>query len=136
MSVGTVVFILSSDHSGSTWLGYVLGSTSNAVFVGEFWRAWDDNFREPCSFCYASGIESCEVLNDIQRFAPERAHELVCVRAKKQFIIDSSKRLGWAQKLMAKIGLKPYLIHLVRDPRGWYASQRRRRHEGREELIQ
>lgn len=135
-TAGTVVFLLSSDRSGSTWLTYVLGSTPNAAFLGEFRRAWDMQVRRSCAWCYASGIQNCEVLAGIEQYRPERAYELVFSRTRKQVLIDNSKRIAWAEQFIATgCRFKVHLIHLIRDPRGWYASERRRHQNSREAMI-
>lgn len=135
-TIPTVVFILSSDRSGSTWLGYVLGSTPNASFLGEFRRAWDEELRQPCSWCSANGREACDVLAGIEQYSADRAYELALSRIQKQVLIDSSKRTFWAERFIAPDShFKVHLIHLIRDPRGWYASEHRRRTGDRVEMI-
>lgn len=135
-TTGTVVFILSSDRSGSTWLAYVLGSTPSAAFLGEFRRAWDPQLRRRCAWCHANGREYCEVLTSIELHTPDLAYELIFSRTGKQFLVDSSKRIVWADRFIRPGSrLKVHLIHLIRDPRGWYASERRRRESSRDGLI-
>jgi hypothetical protein len=136
VNVGTIVFILSSDRSGSTWLGYVLGSTPNASFLGEFRRAWDEELRQPCSWCFANGRKTCEILAGIEQHPAGRAYELALSRTQKQILIDSSKRTIWAEQFIAPDShFKVCLIHLIRDPRGWYASESRRRPGSSIEMI-
>lgn len=131
-----VLFILSSDRSGSTWLGYVLGSTPNAAFLGEFYRAWDDHLRVPCSWCSAHGRDSCEVLGDIQGQPASRAFEIALAQTRAQVLVDASKRIAWAERFLAPDRhFNPVLIHLIRDPRGWYASEKKRRPETGSQLI-
>jgi hypothetical protein len=123
----TVAFILSSDRSGSTWVGYVLGSNSNSAFLGEFRRAWSEDLRQPCSWCAVRGQGSCEVLAGAEGWPAQRAFEFAFSRIPQQFLIDISKRVEWACGFLAPdspFGIR--LIHLIRDPRGWVASQRRR----------
>jgi hypothetical protein len=134
--VGTVVFILSSTRSGSTWLAYVLGSTPNAAFLGEFRRAWDEQLRRPCAWCYANGRHACEVLAGIEQYAPDRAYELAFSRTRKQILVDTSKTIVWAKQFIAPDSrFRAHLIHLIRDPRGWYASERRRRQASQDGMI-
>lgn len=66
------------------------------------------------------------MLTGIELHAPERAYELTFYRTGKQFLVDSSKRIIWADRFIAsRSRLKVHLIHLIRDSRGWYASERR-----------
>ena len=133
----TVVFILSSDRSGSTWLGYILGSLRNSSFVGELRRAWDAGLRQPCAWCSAHGLEACETLSGIEAYPVDRAFEIAFSRTGTELVIDSSKRLEWARQFVARNSLfSAHLIHIIRDPRGWYESEHRRRSESRDEMIE
>jgi hypothetical protein len=138
MQIPTVVFILSSERSGSTWAGYVLGSNPGAEYVGEFYRAWNDDLRLPCAWCSANGIESCGILGDVDRFSPEEAVSVVLNRTSTRMIVDTSKRIDWAERLLPAPDLRydAFLIHLIRDPRGWYASTQRRRSGSRQILCE
>ena len=72
----------------------------------------------------------------IQEYAPERAYELAFSRTRKQVLVDSSKRTVWTEQFIAPDArFKAHLIHLIRDPRGWYASERRRRESNRNGMI-
>jgi hypothetical protein len=134
--VPTVVFVLSSTRSGSTWLGYVLGSTPKSAFVGEFRRAWDPQLRRSCAWCRANGHERCDILSGIERCPPDRGYELVFSRTGKEILVDTSKQQTWAEQFLTpKSHFKTYLIHLIRDPRGWYASERRRHPASVNEMI-
>lgn len=76
------------------------------------------------------------MLTGIELYTPDRAYELTFSRTGKQFLVDSSKRIVWAARFITpESHSKVHLIHLIRDPRGWYASERRRREAGRDELI-
>jgi len=136
VNAGTVVFILSADRSGSTWLAYVLGSTPDAAFLGEFRRAWNEELRRKCAWCSANGRQACEVLAGIEQYPADRAYELAFTRTRKRFLIDSSKRTTWAEQFIAPDShFKVQLIHLIRDPRGWYASEDRRRPESGIQMV-
>lgn len=124
-----IVAILSSDRSGSTWLGYVLGSTPEAAFLGEFFRAWDPSLRVPCSWCAANGVAVCPVLDGLEAVPVKDAFAFAFSRVHRPVLIDSSKRISWIRGFLG--GDSRYdihLVHLIRDPRGWYASERRRQH--------
>ena len=122
----TAVFILSSAHSGSTWTGYVLGSGPESAFLGEYYRAWNDALRVPCTICAARGLPRCEVLYDIETEPAGRAFELAFARTGKRVIVDSSKVVDWIRLFQADRALDIRTVVLVRDPRGFFASVKRR----------
>ncbi len=124
----TVVFILSCDWSGSTWVGYVLGSNPDSAFLGEFYRAWNDDLRQPCAWCAAHQISNCDILGDIERVPLESGFDVAFARTGSQTLVDTSKRVHWAERFLPPGDLRfdTFLVHLIRDPRGWCASARRR----------
>jgi hypothetical protein len=125
--VRQVVFILSCDSSGSTWLGYVLGSHSRCAFVGELYRAWKPELREPCAWCAGQGRTECEALHGIELAPPESAYDFVLDRLNADTIIDTTKKIDWVSKYAnSRRGYDVKFLHLMRDPRGWYESRKRR----------
>jgi len=123
----TIVFILSANRSGSTWLGYVLGSHSPCAFVGEYFRGWSPELKRPCAWCLGSGRETCPVLDGIEQVACEDAYRFAFARLRKPWIADTSKFPSWAERFVAQQGeFDIRFVHLVRDPRGWLASEKRR----------
>jgi|HubBroStandDraft_6_1064221.scaffolds.fasta_scaffold40775_2 hypothetical protein len=132
MTPKIVTFILSSDYSGSNWVGYVLGSGQHSAFLGEFWRAWSSEFRQPCSWCAAHGHAVCDVLDGVEKYPEREAMETAFSRIGKPFLVDSSKRKKWAELfVIPNSRYEVRLIHLIRDPRGFVTSWRRR---GRDDL--
>jgi hypothetical protein len=122
----SAVFILSSAHSGSTWIGYVLGSGPESAFLGEYSRAWDDKMRVPCTLCACRGSDVCEVLDGIELRPAEEAFALAAARTKRRVLVDNSKQIGWTRKFLDSGRLDVRVIHVVKDPRSWFASVRRR----------
>lgn len=122
----SVIFILSSRHSGSTWLGYILGSTSESAFLGEYYRAWDDHARVPCTVCAGRGLNTCRVLHGIESIPPEDAFDFAAKRTNKRTLIDSSKEFGWAARFLNRENIDVRFVHVFKDPRGWFSSFRRR----------
>lgn len=121
----TAVFILSSIRSGSTWVGYVLGSHPSSAFLGEFARAWMPENRVPCSWCHGNGIDICPVLGGVEQTPKRLAYREAFRRLSRPVLIDSSKWIAWAS-LFLDSDFEICLLHIMRDPRGWYASERRR----------
>ena len=136
MTTKVVTFILSSDYSGSNWVGYVLGSGQHSAFLGEFWRAWSSEFRQPCSWCAVHGRAVCDVLDGVEKYPKHEAMEAAFSRIGKPFLVDSSKRKEWAELfLIPNSRYEVRLIHLIRDPRGWLASRRRRRPDHLQRML-
>lgn len=132
----TVVFLLSSDHSGSTWVGYVLGSGSNNAFLGEFYRIWKPELRQECSWCMANGHPTCKVLSGLETCSQINAFEAAFSRVAVPFLIDSSKRVSWARHFVSRnCAYNIRLVQVIRDPRGWYASAKRRHPGSLDELV-
>ncbi len=127
MNSDIAVFVLSADHSGSTWVGYVLGSHSQSAFLGEFYRGWDDGLRQPCATCLERGRDSCELLHGVTLVPAEQAYEWAFRRTGKKVLVDTSKVTDWPLRATASLKRPDIrLVHLLRDPRGWFASRRRR----------
>ena len=122
----TGVFIHSAQHSGSTWLGYVLGSDHNAAFVGELYRAWSQTDRVPCTICAARGLQECVLLGGIEDTDPAQAFSFISARTKAAIIGDNSKRLDWTRRFTDRPDQAVKFVHLIQDPRNVWASVRRR----------
>lgn len=121
-----VVFILSETKSGSTWLSFVLGSHPGAAHLGEYCRPFLRPGHIACKLCEAKGKPECERLHGIQRVAVQDAFDFAFSRLEKQVLVDCSKRLDWLERFAGSTSFKVGAIHLIRDPRAWFASLKRR----------
>jgi hypothetical protein len=123
----TIIFILSARRSGSTWVGYVLGAARNCAFLGEYYRAWNEFLRQPCSWCTARGINPCPVLDGAENVPVDKAFQFAFSRTDAHTLVDSSKVLDWIERftgIASEFDVKA--IHVLRDPRGFCESERRR----------
>ena len=128
MHPAQVVYIVSSEWSGSTWLSFVLGSHQRAATLGEHWRRFRGSRDSECRTCQHKGLPHCEILHGITVAPLEQAYSLPVARFAAQGVdtlIDNSKFLDWLEELLAAGACAPVsvrVIHLVRDPRGWITS--------------
>ncbi len=118
MDKKTILYILSSNYSGSTLLSLMLGAHSRAIQIGEakVLRRVDSS-RPPCVIC---GVENICAVNE--GITPENVDRLYDIQFERwpsvEVIVDNSKKPYWAERFLsqsAKYNLK--FIHLVRDPR-------------------
>ena len=130
-----VIFIASQVRSGSTWLSFVIGNHPNSAHLGEYHRPFEHPGHISCKLCQAKGLADCEVLNGLGSIPISNAYGFALERYHQKgitTIVDCSKQLSWLKKIIDKGGgaqgedLPIKVIHLVREPRGWLASQQRR----------
>ncbi len=112
----TVVFILSADFSGSTYLALTLGSHSQAAYVGELYKMFLDD-PIPCRLCEERGRQ-CEIFGDVATTRSENIHHLVLEKTQKRVLVDNSKTISWSQRFLSEIRFQRKYIQLIRDPRG------------------
>jgi len=122
--VRTVVFVLSETRSGSTWLSYVLGSHRNVAHLGEYHRPFTFPGHVACRLCEAKG-QPCPVFHGIEAIAADEAFDFAFDRLGVDVLVDCSKSLEWTARFLAR-GYAVKVVHLLRDPKGWYASERKR----------
>jgi hypothetical protein len=104
-----------------------LGSHSQSAFLGEFYRGWHKELTQPCTICWDRGLEACELLHGFEDVPAEAAFEWAFERTRKSALVDTSKVTHWPRQGAASLDdVDIRLIHLVRDPRGWFASRLRR----------
>ena len=111
-----LVFILSSNYSGSHYLSLLLGSHSKAMHLGEMKNLVKDGVH-----CYSCGVTNeCDLLKGVNRLNSESLYPELFYRAGKkvEILIDTSKKPKWVTKFINNE--MPYeikVIHLIRDPR-------------------
>lgn len=111
-----LVFILSSNYSGSHFLSLLLGSHSKAVHLGE-----TKNLIKEGVNCYKCGVSNdCHLFEGIQELTTETFYPTLFDRAGDQInlLIDTSKKTEWAINFIntqSEYDIK--IVHLIRDPR-------------------
>ena len=132
----TVVFILSTNYSGSHLLAQLLGSHSQCLSIGElhnFGKLRDrvrtdrDVVNDYATNPLFAGLSDCPPGDWHARiFANSRAY-----RPNVTTMIDASKRVAWAERCAAAGAFDAVYLHLLRDPRAivrrWLATYGSRR---------
>ncbi len=120
----TVVFILSSNYSGSHFLSLLIGSHSRAIHLGETRRLASSASRlageQVPRFCYVcGGQQQCSLFRGIEELPLEEtySHLFRRVAAETSMLVDTSKKIEWAQQFENNPDYQTRYIHLVRDPR-------------------
>ena len=129
-----IIFITSETRSGSTFLSYLLGTNPKSAHLGEFYRPFKLGTLKSCRLCEAKGLDSCEIMGSLIDIPLQKAHihALDCFKKHNVYtLIDSSKDLDWIDEVFQihkakRKNISFKLIHLVREPRGWISSERRR----------
>ena len=126
-----IVYVCGAAHSGSTLLGFLLGSHSEAFYTGEakntkFWSDKNiDQRKRSCKLCGST----CNIW---KQFDPEKSatvHQQMSEISHKKIIIDSTKAPEWIiNKEQENSGAKQYLIYLKRDGRAIVNSRKRKYH--------
>lgn len=117
----TVVFILSHNYSGSTWLSLLLGSHSQAFYAGELNKFYSKKDPRPCARCHERGM-ACPYFHDVRQFHPSEVFDALFARTGKRVLIDNSKRLKWCRRFFAHEGYRRKFVFLIKDPRALYYS--------------
>ncbi len=124
----TIVFILSSNFSGSHFLSLLLGSHSKASHLGEVknlvkvknigQKASDNN--ESSRQCYiCEGESNCKITTNLHNLQSGDIYPTIFSRHDSTIthLIDASKKTAWARRFIEDPSYNIKLIHLVRDPR-------------------
>jgi hypothetical protein len=113
MTPQTVVFILSSKHSGSTLLGFLLGSHPQAALVGHlenFERRLRDKGRVECKVCGGP----CEVWGRyMQVLERPYYHRAAFETFGRPIVVDTSQAASWAAFNQPHVGHSVY-VYLLR----------------------
>lgn len=117
----TVVFVLSHNYSGSTWLSLVLGSHSHAFYLGELNKLYSKKDFRPCALCTKQQRE-CPYLHDVRQIHPTEIHGFLLERLGKPLLVDNSKRVKWNARFLSDHSYEHKYVHLVKDPRAIYYS--------------
>jgi hypothetical protein len=121
-----VIFVLSESRSGSTWFSYVLGSLPGVAHLGEYLRPFTRPGHVACRLCEARGKSECEILHGIENVPASQAYDFAFERFGRPILSDASKTLEWTERFLGQDRFEVKTVHLLRDPRGWYASETRR----------
>jgi len=129
-----ICFISGAPHSGSTLLGLILGSHSNAFYAGEanktrFLGNKNINNTTEDKGCKVCGENHCPVWGDYKYDETEILYNYLAEKNKKSLIIDSTKNIKWLEKqisFLSNFKLELYLIYLGRDGRAVINSRIRK----------
>ncbi len=119
----TVVFILAHNYSGSTWLSLLLGSHSQAFYLGEVNKFYSRSDPMNCALCEMLE-QPCPYFYDVHSRHPKDIHTVLFRRTGKRVLVDNSKRIKWARKFLGEDRYDIRYIHLIKDPRAIYYSLR------------
>ena len=126
-----VCFIAGAGHSGSTLLGFILGSHTDGFYSGEAakTRYLNDESRKMIKrVCKICG-ENCPIWGDFSVDPTVDLYEQVALKVKKSLIIDSAKNVDWIKQqldALEQTSAKPFLIFLQRDGRAVINSRLRK----------
>ena len=117
-----IVFVVGSPHSGTTWLGLVLGAHKNAFPVGEFFRITRDyanmaahkaNFEMPCALCKGS----CKFWKKVRKLQDfDKMYEYVFEYSGADIIVDSSKKVEYVDAVIASSKYEVKIVFIDRNP--------------------
>lgn len=134
-----IVYLAGLRHSGSTLLSLLLGNHSRIVCLGEIQHLFQmisdpSELSNPCT-CERSPA-NCPVWGELWKFLEINRdvpkHKLFSLLINRindiypgvDFVVDSSKHLGYLRDIRGSNSLEVKVIHLVRDVRSWVFSKR------------
>lgn len=112
-----LIFILSSNYSGSHFLSLLLGSHSRSEHLGELKNIYKSFDAVSCHIC--EELDNCRLYHDIKKFPKSELYKELFSRVdgKVEFLVDISKKTEWYANFIPNAEYDIRLIHLVRDPR-------------------
>ncbi len=125
------VFIGGAGHSGSTLLGFLLGSRDDAFYAGEASKTrFLGDVAKParkrtCKLCGPA----CPIWSTFRPAAHPDLHEQLSRHVERPLIIDSAKGLDWLPRGLADVargGGRAVLLFLTRDGRAVINSRVRK----------
>jgi len=135
-----VVLMCGAGHSGSTLLGLVLGSHSQAFYGGEMKKTnflHNPKYPPRKRFCKFCGPD-CPVWSDFRPGPGAWTHADLAGQLGLPVVVDSSKDLDWINEHLGhaeKAGARAYLIYLQRDGRAVFNSRVRKGGKAPERLA-
>ncbi|MBI1372630.1 MAG: hypothetical protein GC159_07695 [Phycisphaera sp.] len=120
----TVVNVISTSYSGSTWLNLLLGAHSEAFSVGEM-TVIDKHGAPECKF---HGVE-CPLWTQFDKTSGENAfHQIARMTGNRYLVVNNS--LDYLDQ-QDRDGVTSTFVHLVRDGRAILASTLRKRSDAK-----
>jgi len=112
-----LIFILSSNYSGSHFLSLLLGSNIKAEHLGELKNLVKRQGGSHCSLC--DGVDSCSLFHGVDELPKSCLYGTLFSRVddKVEILVDASKKPKWFKNFVDDERYDIRLIHLVRDPR-------------------
>ncbi|HTB86071.1 MAG TPA: hypothetical protein VK742_20665 [Candidatus Sulfotelmatobacter sp.] len=109
-----IVFILSTPYAGSHFLSLQLGSHSRALHIGEI-----VNLGSAKSQNWHDNELSAKLLDGLGRDDRARIHSAIFERCDPgvNLLVDTSKKVFWAQACLPDNRFGKKYLHLIRDPR-------------------
>jgi len=112
-----LIFILSSNYSGSHFLSLLLGSNTKAEHLGELKNLYKGQSEARCYKC--NNLNSCDLFSGVDRMPKKDLYEELFLRVNEEVevLIDASKKPKWFKDFVGDVRYDVRLIHLIRDPR-------------------
>lgn len=126
-----VCFIAGTGHSGSTLLGFILGSHSHSFYCGEAAKTrflGDEGKKLAKRVCKLCGT-NCPIWGDFSIDKTVDLYEQVAAKVHRSIIIDSAKNVDWIEDqlfALKQTTAQPFLIFLQRDGRAVINSRIRK----------
>ncbi|NJN52417.1 MAG: sulfotransferase [Gammaproteobacteria bacterium] len=122
MTALKIVFILSTNYSGSHLLAQLLGAHSQCLSIGELHNFRKLKDRRRAGRNVVNDYQSNPLFHGLAERSAEQWHQRILTNAAQhrpatRVLIDNSKRPQWAAKICAAQPIDARYIHLVRDPR-------------------